>query len=130
MPLKKFALVDPNDYGDDDPIRFQLGDEPPFTCLPDVPAAAIHALVTRGPTDGMFAFLRGALIADDEDRFDALLARKDVLVDDGTLNAVLSYVSEAFTNRPTRRSSSSQDGPLTTNDGSPGSSPLEASTGQ
>lgn len=125
MPLKKFPLTPPDPDGE--PIQFQLGDEPPFTCLPDLPAAAIHALVSNGPTVGMFAFLRGALVADDEDRFDETLARKDRVVTDDVLNDVLRYVSESYGQRPTRRSSSSQDGPLTTSAGSPAPSEPEAS---
>lgn len=128
MPIKKFPLNPPNPS--DDPIQFALGDET-FTCLDDLPAAAIHALVSyASPVRGAVAFLRGALIANDEDRFDAALASKKLIVGEDTLLDVLKYVSEQYGSRPTRRSSSSQDGPLTTNDGSPGSSPSEASPGQ
>lgn len=124
MPVKKFPLEPPD--ADADPIQFALGDEL-FTCLPSAPAVAVHALVSYpSPIRGTFAFIRGVLVADDEDRFDAYLARKDVLVDEDTLMDVLRYLSSEYGARPTRRSSSSQDGPLTTSDGSPGSSPFEA----
>lgn len=120
MPAKKFDLNPP--APDDDPIRFALGDEW-FTCLPDMPAAAVYALVSHtSPVRGAITFIRGALVADDEDRFDATLARKDFIVDEDTLMGVLRFVSESYGARPTLRSTSSQDGPLTTSDGSPASS--------
>lgn len=126
MPPKRFPLITAADH-DDEPPTFALGDHT-FTCLPVAPAAAVHALVASRPTLGAMAFIRGVLVAEDEDRFDELIARKDVIVDEPTLGDVLRYLSTEYAARPTRRSSSSQDGPPTTNDGSPAGSPREAST--
>ncbi len=123
MPTKRFDLVKPTT--DTDPIGFFLG-EHPFTCLSDLPVAATHALVSyASPVRGAFAFLRGALIAEDEDRFDEVVASKTELVTEEVLMDVLRYVSSEFGARPTRRSASSQAGPLTTSDGSPDSSSSE-----
>lgn len=122
MAKKRYSLdIEPRS---DEPIGFFLGDEE-FTCLDDAPAVAKYALLTSGPIVGTLTFIRGVLIAEDEDRFDELLGRKDVIVTDVVLAAVLGDLQEVYTGRPTRRPSSSPGGPQATNDGSPGSSTSE-----
>lgn len=123
MPVKKFQLVHPEGEPDD-PIQFALEDRT-FTCLSDLPVAATHALVSfASPIRGAIAFIRGALIANDEDAFDEMLARKDVLITEDVLMDVLDYVSGRYTARPTQRPISLPDGGSPTNDGAPASSPF------
>lgn len=126
MPLKKFPL-EPAKRAED-PIQFALGDQT-FTCLDEAPAVAIHALGMRSAVASTFAFIRGVLVPEDEDRFDRYVARKDIIVGEEVLGDVLRYLSGEYAARPTRRSTSSLGGPLSTNDGSEDSSSSAAEAG-
>lgn len=124
MPLiKRYAIEGP--ARSEDPIQFALGDEV-FTCLDEVPAAASYALVVGGLVVATLDYIRGVLVAEDEDRFDELLRRKDVVVTQSVLSEVLTDLVAVYTARPTRRPANSVGGPQPTSTESPGSSLSEA----
>lgn len=128
---RSFAFPEPDD--DDEiaePITFDVAGEK-FACLDDMPASAMYALGRRqdAPVVRSVDFVRYVLADDDEEgRFLALLHRRGSKVDDALLGEIVRYLTEAYTNRPTKRSGGSASGPRRTTTTSPDGSGSPAST--
>lgn len=97
-----------------EPVAFTLGGER-FDCLPVCPApvlfdyAAAGSRTTLQSYNAAVAFIVGVL-ADGEDRFRDALASKTNPVDYETIAAVVSWLVEHYTGRPTERPSASPSG--------------------
>lgn len=112
------------DAGSLDPVRFTLegetvgedgsrGDpwEESFTCVPIPPAGMLDDLSAMAHigADGtqvfsapsLLKFMRGVLIDADVKRFEALVRSKTRVVELDALGAVVIWLSEEFTSRPT-----------------------------
>ncbi len=131
---RSFAFPDPLDSDDAlDPITFDIEGEK-FTCIAyrALPAGAMYAIGRRqdSPVVRCVEFLRLVLAdADEEARFLALLNRRGSRLDDVTLAQIVNYLTEAYAERPTQRSSGSAPGPRLTTATSPDGSTSPASDG-
>lgn len=120
-----------------DPPSFSVLDET-FVCLPEPPAGTLVDLIAAAEgtpiaqATATTGFLSGVLSDEDAARFTRLIHAKDTVVPTETLAAILEWVIEQYTDRPTTPSSSSPAGPpptpATSEDGSdsPASTPLAA----
>lgn len=100
MPRPVFEL--PATDTDDDPIEFQMG-AVLYRCVDDLPATAVYALATSGAVVGAVRFIRGCVLPEFEDTFDAQLDEKarGKVVTDQVLAQVLKYLTRTYTGRPT-----------------------------
>lgn len=120
MPRKVFDLPDTDR---EDPIEFQIGDVL-YRCVDDLPVVAVYDLMASSATAGTLRFIRGCLLPEFEDVFEAQLARKGrgQIVTEAVLADVLGYLTTAYSARPTQPPASLLGGrPLTTDTSAPDS---------
>lgn len=102
------------------PLGFTLGGES-FELVSTIPAGVVLDLVTgRGNMAAIYRqFLRGALRDDDGtderasslERWELACYRRDDPIDEDTVVEVVEWIAEAYTGRPTERSTGSPAGP-------------------
>lgn len=93
-----------------DPIEVEF-DDSTFICQDRQPAVAIaDYTIIPAKTAATIAFIRRCIRPEDTERFDALLADKDRVVEAEHLDQVMGWLLETYTNRPTVRPSDSSDG--------------------
>lgn len=84
-----------------------------FDCLPEMPAIAASLAAGRRPDGrvaGILEIIRACLTPDAEIEFDALLSRKDVIIQGGQFQAIAQDLWEQYTGRPTESPDASANG--------------------
>lgn len=93
-----------------EPLAFELGGEQ-FQCLPE-PTLGGRRLFFGAVQDGRMGVLdcieaiRSSLLPGDEERFDALLNRKDLRISNSVVGDLFNWLLEQYTTRPTKPPSS------------------------
>lgn len=123
MPHRSFDLTPTeSDAEPKEPITFdlsglgQITKEPwkeSFTCVPVAPAGVLDDLASSMGSDqrgnrvwnvpSLLGFMRGILVDEDVDRFEALMRDKDRAVDLKDLGEIMLWVSEELVDRPSPR---------------------------
>lgn len=103
-----------------EPLSFTLAGEQ-FTCLPILPWVTMENLIRPYQEQGEMGvvlqigpLMEACLIDEDVERFHAILTRKDDPIDLETVTAIVEWLLESYTGRPTERFSSLPGGQSTT----------------
>jgi len=127
--FKDFGKTQPlEDYT---PLGFALNGEE-FTCRPALPGALLLDMIRKADSDsgGMAAeaitdFLNSSLEESDAEKFQALIADPDQIVQMETLGEIVGWLVEQYTTRPTKVRSRSSNGRSTGGRTSTDTSPVE-----
>lgn len=89
-----------------------------FQCISRPTMAAVK-LISRvdGGSISCSEFIRAVLVAEDEEKWDGLLASKEVMVKGAKVIEIFNWLVEQYSGRPTKRPSRSRAGRSKTGDG-------------
>ena len=130
LSLKTFTLEGTDRMGR--PVPSQT-----FSCYPIMQGEILAQAMVKLDNDDLkklleiSAFIRESLIEEDIERFNNLITGKDFIVELKTLGAVVSQLISEYGQRPTKASSTSQDGQMPTPPTSmdAGTSPVSSTPG-
>ena len=100
-------------------LRWKAGDEEhaqTFHCLAQPPGGFVAELFGARASTGFYAiaaaarFVRGCLVAQDEEAWDEIIRSKDSIVPYQRIAEILDFLAEAYIGRPTTPPSGSPDG--------------------
>lgn len=99
-----------------DPIVFRLYDED-FECYPRIQGRVLLGLVAGSDENNsasmaqtMTDFFDAVIVPESKERFDALLAHPEKVVDVETLGEITAWLMEQYSERPTKRPEPSSSG--------------------